>query len=458
MFARIEQQLKRKGTLAMIASRSRWLASLLVAGTALITGCASLSNPTANAVPVNRLPVEMLGESREVEQTIPDKFLKAPKQEPYLLGPNDILGIFIKNVTGGEKDVPPILQSTDPRLPPAFGFPFVIREDGTISLPLSPEPIKVAGMSLVQAEKEIKRYYVDVWNILKPENASVSVTIQKQRTNSIFVLRQDSGAVSFGGGSLNNTKRGTGIVLNLQYNESDLATALASTGGLPGLDAKNEVLIFRGVYKPDRDGRMVMPDMKKLKTGSTVLTRDADGSPGLEVVRVPLRLRPGTQIPFKPEDMRLNDGDGIFIETRETELYYTGGLLPPSEIVLPRDYDLDVIEAVAQVKGPLFNGGQSSSNFGGNFVSNGMGSPNPTCLTIVRRWPEGKSIIIRVDLAKAVLDPRERILVKPGDFLILQESFGESFSRYVSQTFNLAYFSQILSNGSSNISFQGRTP
>lgn len=201
-----------------------------------------------------------------------------------------------------------------------------------------------------------------------------------------------------------------------------------------------------------------MPDMKKLKTGSTVLTRDDDGKPGLEVVRVPLRLRPGTAIPFKPEDMRLNDGDGIFIETRETELYYTGGLLPPSEIVLPRDYDLDVIEAVAQVKGPLFNGGQSSSNFGGNFVANGMGSPSPTCLTIVRRWPEGKSIIIRVDLAKAVLDPRERILVKPGDFLILQESFGESFSRYVTQTFNLAYFSQILSNGSSNISFQGRTP
>ncbi|HMO37626.1 MAG TPA: hypothetical protein PKA06_16420, partial [Gemmatales bacterium] len=165
-----------------------------------------------------------------------------------------------------------------------------------------------------------------------------------------------------------------------------------------------------------------------------------------------------TPVPFKPEDVRLNDGDALFIETRETEIYYTGGLLPPAEVVLPRDYDLDVLEAVAQVNGPLFNGGQSSQNFGGNFVSNGLGSPNPTCLTIIRRWPEGKSIVIRVDMAKATLDPRERILVKPCDFLILQESFGESFTRYVSQSFSLAYFSQILANGSSNISFQGRSP
>jgi protein involved in polysaccharide export with SLBB domain len=450
-----DEQMQRIGRFAMMTTLRRCFSGILLGGAALLVGCASFSNPTANAIPVNRLPAEILGESREIEQTIPEKFLKAPKQDPYLLGPNDVLGVFIKNVTGGEKDIPPILPIYDPKLPPSFGYPFAVREDGTVSLPLSLEPIKVSGMSIAQAEKEIKRFYVDVWNILKPETASVSVTIQKQRTNAIYVLRQDSGSVTFGGGGLNNTKRGTGIVLSLQYNESDVATALASTGGLPGLDAKNEVLIFRGAIK---DGQTVMPDLKKIKTGKTVLTKDAEGNPGLEVVRIPLRLKPGTPVPFKPEDVRLGDGDAIFIETRETELYYTGGLLPPTELPLPRDYDLDVVEAVAQVRGPLFNGGQSSANFGGNFVTSGLGSPNPTCLTIVRRWPEGKSVIIRVDLAKAVVDPRERILVKPGDFLILQESFGESFTRYVTQSFNLSYFSSILSNGTSSISFQGRSP
>lgn len=441
---------------------SAWAVVMLMTGG--LSGCASLSNPTANAIPVNRLPREMLGESREIEQTIPEKFLKAPKQDPYILQPNDVLGVYIRNVTGDEKSIPPVVQLPDTRLPPSIGFPFVIRDDGTVSLPLSPEPIKVAGLSIVEAEKEIKRHYIEVWQILKPENASVSVTIQKQRTNAVYVLRQDSGSVTFGQGGLNNTKRGTGIVLDLQFNESDVATALSRTGGLPGLDAKNEVLIFRGAYRPGKDGQLVMPDLKKIKTGKTVLTKDAEGNTGLEVVRIPLRLKPGAVVPYLPEDVRLGDGDAVFIETRETELYYTGGLLPPGEFTLPRDYDLDVLEAVGQAHGPLFNGAQSATNFGGTFVGGGLGSPNPTCLTIVRQWHEGKSVIIRVDLAKALVDPRERILVKPGDFLILQESFGESFARYITQTFNFNYFSSILNTTNStggintSISFSGRSP
>lgn len=444
----------------MLTSSVRLVVSVMVLGLGIVTftGCASFTNPTLTAVPVNRLPPQVLGDSREVEQTIPEKFLKANKQDPYILTANDVLGVYIRNITGDEKGLPPVITYPESRLPPSIGFPFVIREDGTVSLPMATEPIKVAGLSLAEAEKEIKRMYVDVWQILKPENASIIVTLQKQHTNAIFVLRQDSGAVSFGGGSLNNTKRGTGLVLDLQYNESDVATALSKTGGLPGLDAKNEVLIFHGAYRPDRDGRTVMPDLKQLKGGLTVLTRGADGKPALEVVRIPLRLKPGVTVPFTPEDVRLNDGDAVFIETRETELYYTGGLLPPGEFVLPRDYDLDVLEAIAQAKGPLLNGGQSGNNFGGNAVSAGIGSPNPTTLTIVRKWPEGKSIIIRVDVAKAFRDPRERILIKPGDFLILQESFSESFNRYITQTFSLSYFSQILNNGTSAISFSGRTP
>jgi len=431
---------------------------LLLLGMVSFTGCASFTNPTLDALPVNRVPPELLGDSREVEQTIPDKFLKANKQDPYLLQPNDILGIFIKGITGDDKAVPPVMAFPDSRLPPSIGFPFAIREDGTVSIPLALEPIKVAGMSLVEAEKEIRRKFVDEWQILKPELASVIVTLQKQHTNTIYVLRQDSGAVSFGSGSLNNTKRGTGVVLDLPFNESDVLTALTKTGGLPGLDAKNEVLIFRGIYKPDQDGRAVMPDLKALKSGLTVLTKTKDGKPGLEVVRIPLRLRPGTTVPFTPDEVRLNDGDAVFIETRETELFYTGGLLPPAEYVLPRDYDLDILEAIAQARGPLLNGGQSGNNFTGNAVNAGIGTPNPTLLTIIRKWPTGKSVTIRVDIAKAFHDPRERILVKPGDFLILQETFSESLNRYITQTFNLNYFSQILNNGTSDISFTGRTP
>jgi hypothetical protein len=170
----------------------RVLVCLMVGFLCVTVGCASLTNPTGNAIPVNRLPQEVLGESREDAVTIPEKFLKPPKQDPYLLSANDVLGVYIKNITGDEKSPPPVVAVPDSGLPPAIGYPFVVREDGTISLPLAPEPIKVAGMSLTQAEKEVKRMYVDVWQILKPENASVIVTLQKQHTNAIYVLRQDS--------------------------------------------------------------------------------------------------------------------------------------------------------------------------------------------------------------------------------------------------------------------------
>jgi hypothetical protein len=452
------QNIQVKSTMQL--SWVRLFVGVLVLGLGLVSlgGCASFTNPTLNAIPVNRVPSQLLGDSREVEQSIPEKFLKANKQDPYLLSPNDVLGIFIKNITSDDKQLPPVVIVPESRLPPSIGFPFVIRDDGTVSLPSAIEPIKVAGMSLPDAEREIRRKYVDEWQILKPENASIIVTLQKQHTNTIFVLRQDSGAVSFGNGGLNNTKRGTGVVLDLQFNESDVATALTKTGGLPGLDAKNEVLIFKGLYKPDRDGRAVMPNLKTLKGGLTVLTRTVDGKPALEVVRIPLRLKPGVVVPFTPDDVRLNDGDAVFIETRETELFYTGGLLPPGEFVLPRDYDLDILEAIALSKGPLLNGGQSGANNAGLSVSPGIGTPNPTLLTIIRRWPDNKSVTIRVDITKAFQDPRERILVKPGDFLILQETLSESMNRYITQVFNINYFSQILNNGTSSINFTGRSP
>jgi protein involved in polysaccharide export with SLBB domain len=426
---------------------------------AVLPGCAAFVNPIANGIPVERLPREILGDSREKEQTIPEIYLKAPKQDPYLISPNDVLGVFIKNVTGGDRDIPPVMVSPDGRNPPSVGFPFAVREDGTVSLPLAPAPIKVLGLSVTEAEALIKKKYVEEWGILRPENANIIVTMQRQHTNNVLVLRQDQGGVQFSSGGLSNTKRGTGIPLDLQYNESDVATALTRSGGLPGLDAKNEVIIFRGAAKGLKNAeQLVMPDIKNLPSGKTVLTRDPQGNPALEVVRIPLRLRPGQNVPFHPEDVRLGDGDVVFIETRETELFYVGGLLPPGEFVLPRDYDLDVVEAIAQVRGAFFNGGVNVGGFQGSVTGQGLGSPSPTNLTVIRRWPEGKQVLIHVDLAKALRDPRERINVKPGDILFLQETYGEAFTRYFTQSFALTYFSDILRTSTSSITFTGRSP
>jgi hypothetical protein len=159
-----------------------------------------------------------------------------------------------------------------------------------------------------------------------------------------------------------------------------------------------------------------------------------------QYVRIPLRLRPGEVIPFVQEDVVLQSGDVVYIQARDTELFYTGGLLPPGEFVLPRDYDLDVVEAVTRVQGPFVNGGLSQNNFTGQVLQSGLGFPSPSQLSVVRRTPGGGQLVIKVDLNRALNDPRERILVQPGDLLVLQETIGEAVGRYVTQAFSFQNF------------------
>jgi hypothetical protein len=184
----------------------------------------------------------------------------------------------------------------------------------------------------------------------------------------------------------------------------------------------------------------------------------AQASVGQQQIRIPLRMRDNDPLPFKPEDIILKTGDIVFIESRETELYYTGGLLPVGEFVLPRDYDLDVLEAVTQSHGPLLNGGINFNNLNGNIFASGLGFPSPSLLTVIRKTPGCGQIVIRVDLNRAANDPRERVLVKPGDFLILQETTGESFTRYVTQTFRFTTFFRFINKENAQAALNSNFP
>jgi hypothetical protein len=157
--------------------------------------------------------------------------------------------------------------------------------------------------------------------------------------------------------------------------------------------------------------------------------------PGQLVQRIPLRLPPGQPLPVHPEDVVLHQGDVVFLEARDDEVFYSGGLLPPGAFILPRDHDLDVLAAVALVRGPLINGDFGGSNLSGDLVNPGIGNPSATLLVVVRRTPGGGQVAIRIDLVRALRDPRERIPVHPGDVLILQEKPGEALARYLTQTF-----------------------
>jgi hypothetical protein len=163
------------------------------------------------------------------------------------------------------------------------------------------------------------------------------------------------------------------------------------------------------------------------------------------VVRIPLRQTPHAALGFLQADVLLQTGDVVFLEARDEEVYYTGGLLPPGEFVLPRDKNLDVIEAVSRVRGPLLNGEFGGNNLAGNLVDTGIGNPSPTLLVVLRRTPGGGQVPIVVDLREALRHPEERLLVRAGDLLILQEKPSEAMARYLTRTFlNFDLFWQVV--------------
>ena len=161
-------------------------------------------------------------------------------------------------------------------------------------------------------------------------------------------------------------------------------------------------------------------------------------------MRIPLRLRPGEAPPFSPGDVILHSGDIVFIEARDTEVFYTGGLLPTRQFPLPRNYDLDVVDAIAFVSGPIVNGGQNYNNLSGSLIQPGIGFPSPSLVTVLRRTAGGGQIPIRVDLNKALRDRRERLLIQPGDVVILQQTVGEAIAQYFTDVLHLDFLGTII--------------
>jgi len=424
---------------------SRVLAILALLACVVLSGCAAVSNPVAEAIPVRQLSREVLGRPREERKTIPLTLLRQPVVKEHKIGPGDVLGIYIEGVLGDRTQIPPVRLVETGNLPPALGYPIPVRDDGTLSLPYIP-PLNVDGMTFTEAQAALVKAYTVTQKILIPGRERISVSLMKPRTFHILVVRQDSAGQGQGIATptlIGQTKRGTGVVLDLPVYENDVLNALARSGGLPGLDAQNEVIIERGTYKgQDQDNtkdQLSSCSPSSARGGGTGASSSDDFNlPGTQRIRIPLRMRPEEKPPFTPEDIVLKNGDILFIEARDTELFYTGGLLPPGQFPIPRDFDLDVVKAVALVQGPFVNGGFNTNNLTGSILNtaNGVGFASPSQLTVLRRTKNGGQIPIRVSLNRALRDPRERILVQPGDILILQETLDETMARYFTTVFH----------------------
>ena len=412
----------------------------------LSAGCSTITQPISG-IPARRIPPQFLAQSKNNLVPLDPARLSQEPPRDYLLDDGDILGIYIEGILpfvppDRPPEPPPVnFPDATSQLDPSLGFPIAVINDGTIQLP-NLEPIKVRGLTIDQTRDLIRKYYLDSEILRESSRLQPIVTLMKERTYNVIVIRQDMGAVGGGGGGAGQAGftratdySATGRMLKLKAYQNDVLNALMESGGLPGVNAKNEVKILRASRADQRRRDEFVQQFYQ----QYYCNPDPCGCPpplpeDPSILKIPLRLPPGTIPEFGPENVVLEDGDIVYIESRDAEVFYTGGLLPGGEFKIPRDYDLDVLTAMA-----LSGGGISRQQNGGGGGMGGIGGMvgqvPPGMLYVLRKTPCNGQITIAVDLAKANVDPRERILVQPGDILVLRFKPSEEILNFSLGTF-----------------------
>lgn len=413
-----------------------------------ITGCKSLI--VEQGVAARRVPKELLAKPKANKVQIDLALLRQDPQEIYRLGPDDVLGIYIETITGPSDQPPPISRpqlnegmqrGSSRRSQLSVGYPVPVNQDGTISLPLV-EPIKVEGLTVREAEDEIRKAYTVTKKLLEPGKDRIIVNLMEKRTYQILVIREDSefpqSRTLRVAETPISTQRGRGFAIDLVAGENDVLHALTETGGLPGIDAVNEVVVLRARFDTAKERSDLIAQIQSANVDPCAIPPTFTGEPG--IVRIPLRLPPGESPSFTKQDIILKNGDIIFVDSRSTDVFFTGGALSGGVIPLPRDSDLDVLQAVALAGGPVGGGGAkftpgSVLSGVGSFGSVAFGVIPPSRCIIVRQLPPNGQFSIQVNLKRALKDPQERILIQPGDLVVVSYSPLESVLNLVFSTF-----------------------
>ena len=426
--------------------------ALVVLTSLVCAGCMShipRITSSSGSIPANRLPPEILNSSRSDLVPIDFTLLRQQPPKSHVIGPRDVLGVYVQGVVPSASDeTPPPFSSTSTTRDaypstgllqgPAVGLPLTVNDDGKLDLPLV-KPVHLAGLTLDQATARIRQAYTVDRAILKPNRDYVIVRLIKSRVHRVLVVREDfpgSFSVQYARkDQYLQSRRGSAEVLDLPAFENDVLHALLATGGLPGQDAHNAVWIMRSRTARLSDMEAATAeiangqDPRKLFDAAK-LTRS--------YLRIPLRVAPGEELPFGPADVVLEDGDVVYLENRLREVFYTGGLLPGGQIPMPRDYDIDVIAAIAMANGyaggPINGGQQNFHNGPGSIVA-------PTQALVVRTLPNGEQVKIRVELNRAVIDRHERIFIQPNDLIMLQYTPWEYAGNFLMNavTFNVTF-------------------
>ena len=421
-------------------SHHKHLAAVLLA---VIAGaCSGCITSGARGIPVGQLQPQWLACQKACMRPIDFTLLRRAPSQQHVVRPRDVLGVYVEGIisgaeiSSGGQELPAFSFPQDnvdqPVQSPSVGQPVLVQADGTIHLPLA-KPMPVSGMTLQQVADTLRKAYIGE-GLLKedPTKSYVQVSLIKPRVNRVLVLREDALATNpalVRRDTYVQSTRGNAEVVSLPEQESDVLHALVATGGLPGEDAKNDVWILRGSNAWQRAA-------SQFDQGCAPC--DIQAAMGAGYTVIPLRHACGAPLPFSPSDVVLHDGDIVFIEKRTGEVFYTGGLLQAGQVPLPRDEDIDILEAIALAN--IGVGGPAGVNAAASQFRSGPGNVvPPTRAQVIRKLPGGQQIKIDVDLRKAVNCPEERILIQPQDFVMLHYRRHELLSNIALNFVNVNY-------------------
>lgn len=245
-----------------------------------------------------------LESSSKQELAIDAGHLLQKRPNSYKLNAGDVLGVFIEGVLGEAGSVPSVYLGVDEAAPPAIGFPVPVREDGTLSLPLI-KPIPVRGLTVQQSEALIRQTYCEGSDPIVNEDCRIIVTLLRERTYRVFVVRRE-----------NNLQRG--FVLNLPAYKNDVLNALMMTGGLPRKHSVSEVRVLH----TDNTQHNLTRDFEIAEFYKTRSPKDFpyNAIPPLEkasgTLEIPMRIESNSEIEFKTDDIILQNGDVVYVDSK----------------------------------------------------------------------------------------------------------------------------------------------
>ncbi|MEM9702769.1 MAG: polysaccharide biosynthesis/export family protein, partial [Planctomycetota bacterium] len=431
---------RRRGVLAVLAVICVSVAS---------SGCAAFF-PIAGG-PAEKLACSFRTPVRTPRRPIDLSLLGQPRPSVYRLDTGDVVGIYAPALfgDGGLEQPPTIVAETTESLIPGQGYPHRVGRDGALHIPLL-GPVMVRGLTPREAGGRIvelirAQYQIDE----DKEDPVVNLSVLRERTISVVVFRNEvgpDGAVDNNAAGIGGERfdAGAGEIVELPAYQNDVLHALAATGGAPSLEGDTVVTVARAGglrltgcgpngcrpgCEPGALGAGLMPGQiggHSLGPAGRPIVEAPPTIDGPQVVKIPLQLLPGQRPGFCHSDVLLRDGDAVYVDGRTKEVFYTGGRLGAGSFRLPRDSDIDVLEALAIVQGQRQGLGAAGRGLAGNSVLSRDITAGASSLIVLRERPDGSRLRIEVDLRDALVDPRERILIRPRDYLILQYRKGEA--------------------------------